>query len=186
MHRSISRSNPFRDIPRFAFGYEFIQPGMRLLDYGCMDGWFGIELLKLKQVDYVGADKNGDLAKEKRSVPIVAVKDKLPFEDADYRNRYENNPYGLVGTVEKEKAGTSIFQKAACASFSAGMDSRSSNRTALASSAAYSTWWAVPRSSVDCLRSDCGTGTAMHFTRALSSARPERCNNIPPGVSRVL
>jgi SAM-dependent methyltransferase len=182
MHRAISDSNPFRDIPRFAFGYEFIEPGMRVLDYGCMDGWFGQQLLKHKRVEYVGADKNADNATGNTPVPIVAVKDRVPFDDGffdvatafeviehvadqdgllrelgrvlrpdgvlivsvpkqhvfsfldlgnlkyifpglhrayftlrysaeQYRYRFQDNPYGLVGTVEKEKGWHEHFRE---------------------------------------------------------------------------
>ena len=181
MHRHIPESNPFRDVPRFAFGYEFIDAGMRVLDYGCMNGDFGAELLKHKKVEYVGVDKNADVVPTE-AVRIVIVKDELPFEDgtfdvatafevvehvadqdrllrelrrvirrngilivsvpkqhvfsfldlgnlkyvtprlhrayytlrysADaYRYRYEENPYGLVGTVEKEKGWHEHFRE---------------------------------------------------------------------------
>jgi SAM-dependent methyltransferase len=174
MRRRIPTSSPFRDIPRFAFGYEWIESGMRVLDYGCSDGWFGAELLKHKPVEYVGVDKDGDLLKKESPVRIVIVKDSLPFEAEtfdvatafevlehvydqdrllrelwrvlrpngllivsvprknvfsfldmgnwkyvfprahrifytmthsaeDYRYRYVDNPYGMVGLMEKEK-----------------------------------------------------------------------------------
>lgn len=84
MRRSIPSSNPFREVPRFAFGYEFIVPGMRLLDYGCFEGWFGAELLKHKAVNYVGVDKDADVLKKKLAVPVVVIKDRVPFEDETF------------------------------------------------------------------------------------------------------
>jgi len=176
MRRVIAKQNPFYDIPRFAFGFEHIRDGVRLLDYGCGDGWFGRNLRKWKNVQYCGVDKDADLAKPTDgSLSIQPLRGELPFEadyfdvvtifevlehvhDQDsvlreiwrvlkpsgvliastpkknilsfldfgnfkfvfpkthrafyrlrhsgeeYRYRYVNNPYGLIGNVEKEKA----------------------------------------------------------------------------------
>ncbi|HZN54719.1 MAG TPA: class I SAM-dependent methyltransferase [Candidatus Polarisedimenticolaceae bacterium] len=184
MRRVIEKTNPFYDIPRFAFGFEHIHEGVRLLDYGCGDGWFGKNLLRWKKVDYHGVDKDADLTKANgEPFSIQPIRERLPFEadsfdvatifevlehihdqsavlreihrvlkpggtlivstpkknilsflDAgnlkfvfprmhrvfyrmrhsaeEYRYRYVDNPYGLVGNVEKEKSWHQHFTEA--------------------------------------------------------------------------
>lgn len=82
MKRKIDQSNPFYDLPRFAFGFEHIRDGMRLLDYGCFDASFGRKLLAYRNVDYYGVDKNTDILKQiDPPLRVSAIRDKLPFED---------------------------------------------------------------------------------------------------------
>lgn len=82
MRRQIQRTNPFYEVPRFAFGFEHIKEGMRLLDYGCFNGHFGLALLKHKNVDYYGVDKNADAVKESSQyLRTSVVRDSLAFED---------------------------------------------------------------------------------------------------------
>lgn len=84
MRRGIEKTNPFYDVPRFAFGFEHIDEGTRLLDYGCGDGWFGRNLVKWKSVDYHGVDKDADLTKETEDrISVQPLRGKLPF-DGDY------------------------------------------------------------------------------------------------------
>ena len=82
MRRRIERSNPFYRIPRFAFGFELIPEGVRLLDYGCHDGAFGAELTRQRKVEYVGVDRNRDaVARAPEGVHVSHVTNTLPFAD---------------------------------------------------------------------------------------------------------
>ncbi len=176
MRRKIDRANPFYDVPRFAYGFEAIEDGTKLLDYGCFDGSFGAQLRDHKDVEYVGVDKNADVVpRDGARAPVTFIRDELPFEnrtfdvatifevlehvadqdavvreigrvlkpggllvvsvprkhlfswldfanfkfvfprvhrllytrrhsEAAYRYRYLDNPHGLVGDIEREKA----------------------------------------------------------------------------------
>lgn len=85
MKRRIPKANPFYHVPRFAFGYEHIREGVRLLDYGCFDAEFGRRLLEHKHVDYYGVDKNVDaVAKTGGDLHVLPVKGVLPFDAASF------------------------------------------------------------------------------------------------------
>jgi len=84
MKTNISQSNPFYNKPNFAFGYELIQEGHRVLDYGCFDAKFGKTLLLHKEVDYYGVDKNADvitLQEHKPSLKVSLASYPLLFPD---------------------------------------------------------------------------------------------------------
>lgn len=82
MKTQISRDNPFYHDPNFAFGYEHIKEGVRLLDYGCFNARFGKKLLLHKKVDYYGVDKNAEIiAQQDPSLQISLVTDPLSFPD---------------------------------------------------------------------------------------------------------
>jgi SAM-dependent methyltransferase len=78
-----SADNPFvanRDW-KWAYGYEFISDGDRVLDYGCFDGTFIRQLgAARKSVRATGVDKNKDIVDASKSVNIIHIKDKLPFD----------------------------------------------------------------------------------------------------------
>ena len=82
MKRRIGRNNPFYDIPRFAFAYEQLSDGAKLLDYGCFEASFGAKLLRHKQIEYFGVDKNSEAVQRANSdLRVTAIKDRLPFEN---------------------------------------------------------------------------------------------------------
>lgn len=85
MRTHISRDNPFYHDPNFAFGYEHIHEGMRLLDYGCFNGRFGKELLLHKRVDYFGVDKNAEIvAQQDPMLQVSVVSYPLSFPDEHF------------------------------------------------------------------------------------------------------
>lgn len=82
MRTQISRDNPFYHEPNFAFGYENIQEGVRLLDYGCFNARFGKKLLLHKKVDYFGVDKNAEIiAQQDPALQISLVSHPLSFPE---------------------------------------------------------------------------------------------------------
>ncbi|MCI0562909.1 MAG: methyltransferase domain-containing protein [Nitrososphaera sp.] len=82
MKTYISTDSPFYHLPNFAFAYQQIQDGIRLLDYGCFNGRFGKELLRHKKVDYFGVDKNvGVVEQQDPSLRISVVSHPLSFPD---------------------------------------------------------------------------------------------------------
>ncbi len=184
MKTTLSPGNPFIDRPTWAYAYESIPDGGRVLDYGCYDGEFIDRLAAAKRVTVVGADKNKDVLAsykgphqvihvENRGIPVegatfdvvtmfdvlehvhdqhallrdvhrvlkpggtlfVTVPRKHIFSFLDLSNlkyifpkthkffytlvrsreaydyRYANNPYGLIGDVEKEKAWHQHFRE---------------------------------------------------------------------------
>lgn len=185
MKLKFSADNPFVAAGqwRWAYGYEFIQPGQSVLDYGCFNGEFIRTLASSpKHIVASGVDKNKDIVDANNNPNITHIKDKLPFADAtfdvvtifdviehihdqafvlnelfrvlkpggrlvvsvpqqyifsfldhgnfkyrfpalhkfwylrkhsleDYEYRYVNNPSGLIGDVDKEKAWHQHFKK---------------------------------------------------------------------------
>src|SRR4051812_41265488 len=82
MRLKVDESHPFRQVPRFAYGSHFIEDGDRVLDYGCYDGRFGNELIKFKQVEYYGVDKNLDVVPQAAErFRVTGIRDDLPFPD---------------------------------------------------------------------------------------------------------
>jgi SAM-dependent methyltransferase len=80
MRRQLSPSNPLADIPRFAFGFEFIRNGMRVLDYGCFEGAFGRLLHPHVAVEYYGVDKNPEAVRRgAHDLRLQVLESALPF-----------------------------------------------------------------------------------------------------------
>lgn len=87
MRHKTSENNPFPHTPRFAFGYDFIDDGDSILDYGCFDGAFGRTLLQHRNVKYYGIDKNIDAimrGKQIKWLNLIEYKFPLPFPDAHF------------------------------------------------------------------------------------------------------
>jgi len=85
VRRKITRTNPFYKVPRFAYGYELIPEGVRLLDYGCHDGAFGRRLAQHKTVEYVGVDKNRNVAGlGADGIAVIHVAGSLSFPDEQF------------------------------------------------------------------------------------------------------
>ena len=85
MHRKISKSNPFFESPRFAFGYALLPDHARVLDFGCHDGRFGYLLKQHRNVDYIGVDKNRDaIKKAPDGVVVKELVHPLPFADDEF------------------------------------------------------------------------------------------------------
>lgn len=85
MRRSISKTNPMLDTPRFAFGYELIPEHSRVLDFGCRDGEFGTGLVKNRSAEYVGLDKDVDAIRRARpGITVMEFAYPLPFPDEHF------------------------------------------------------------------------------------------------------
>jgi SAM-dependent methyltransferase len=176
MKTALSPDNPFRTGElNWAYGFEFIEDGARVLDYGCFDGTFLRRLKRVKPIEAFGVDKNRDALATVRDLSVLPIDSGIPFADEffdvvtmfevlehvhdqlsvlqeiwrvlkkngilivsvprkhlfsflddgnlkyvfprlhrfwyvrkhgeeAYRYRYVDNPYGLIGDVEKEKA----------------------------------------------------------------------------------
>jgi len=82
MKADISRDNPFYREPNFAFGYEHIGEGARVLDYGCFNARFGKQLLQHKDIEYFGVDKNAEIvAEQDPRLQVSVVSYPLSFPD---------------------------------------------------------------------------------------------------------
>lgn len=186
MKKHIASDNPFgppaMNRAGWAYGFEFIADGMRVLDYGCYDGKFLDTLSSSRRVEAYGVDKDKDVVTRIAKSNIHYIEKALPFGnegfdvvtlfdvvehvyDQDYLlrevnrvlkkdglviitvprrhlfscldlgnlkyhfplihrifytmrhsreaylYRYVNNPYGLIGNVEKEKAWHQHFKE---------------------------------------------------------------------------
>lgn len=61
------------------YPYEFIAPGMRILDYGCNDCTFLDGVSANKQVEAFRADKNRDLVVQLNRPNVVYIEKGIPF-----------------------------------------------------------------------------------------------------------
>ncbi len=87
MKLRFSAENPFVQTGewRWAYGYEFIDAGQSVLDYGCFNGTF-IKTLSSssKRIKAVGVDKNRDIVDAGNDPAIIHIKDRIPFDDASF------------------------------------------------------------------------------------------------------
>ena len=87
MRKALSPENPFAGSTyelHWAYGFEFIRDGMRLLDYGCFDGAFIRALQKARDVTAIGADKNRDVIASQRDLQLVHIEKSIPFPDGSF------------------------------------------------------------------------------------------------------
>lgn len=84
MRKAISPGNPFGPRLAHAYAYEFVSPGMRLLDYGCNSGAFIGALSDSKKVEAYGVDKNCDLVAALDNPKIRHVDGRIPFTEGTF------------------------------------------------------------------------------------------------------
>ena len=86
MKTKLSPGNPF-GYSRYGFAYEFINDGAKCLDYGCYDGKFINKVVKSKNVDFVGVDKNIEIInKNPFGLKLLHItnNNELPFENETF------------------------------------------------------------------------------------------------------
>ena len=84
MKTRLSSNNPFGH-NRYGFAFEYLESGMRCLDYGCYDGAFMKKVEEYKNVDFVGVDKNSRIVLENpHGLDLIHIGDNLPFESQSY------------------------------------------------------------------------------------------------------